>query len=166
MRLLQSHCVHGHELSEGNYYEAKLANGKIRFVCKTCHAKSTKAYENNEHQKAYRKKYYNETRSAFWRRYSVLKAAAKKFKRQFELSLEQYTELVRNGSCSYCGKNLPKMGAGIDRRDNKFGYILENVLACCERCNESKGRLEGLGFEYPRTEELLLELVKKRLMDP
>ncbi len=157
-------CVNDHDLNEVGYYRAELANGTIRYVCKACHAKSTKKYDQlSEKSKARRKQYYTETRSTIWRRFSVLKSTAKKFKRAFELTEESYGALVSPNSCHYCGGTLPEVGCGIDRQDNKLGYVLGNVVPCCESCNEKKGSLEGIGFEYPRTEELLRELIQNRL---
>ncbi len=43
--------------------------------------------------------------------------------------------------CYYCGF-LPDDGSlnGIDRVDSLVGYIQENVVPCCKRCNMAKGR--------------------------
>jgi hypothetical protein len=96
-----------------------------------------------------------------WRRFSILKSTAEKYHRDFTLSQEDYALLVRDNSCFYCSGALPVAGYGVDRQNNKLGYVHGNVVSCCERCNEKKGRLEGLGFTYPRTVELLLELLGK-----
>lgn len=39
------------------------------------------------------------------------------------------------GSCHYCGKSPAK---GVDRRNNKEGYILGNCASCCKHCNLAK----------------------------
>lgn len=39
--------------------------------------------------------------------------------------------------CHYCGR-LPAPVGGIDRKDNSKGYIKENVVACCKKCNRAK----------------------------
>lgn len=71
----------------------------------------------------------------------------------FELTTEQFTELT-SSRCHYCNKlpnrtHLPVAkgiyGAyqynGIDRKDNKQGYIFENCIPACTECNRSKGVL-------------------------
>jgi hypothetical protein len=110
--------------------------------------------------KARRHVYYHKNRNSVRRRYSVLKSTAKKLGRDFTLSQEDYGVLVANNTCHYCGGCLPQAGCGLDRQDNRMGYVHGNVVPCCERCNEHKGSLEGVGFTYPRTVELLMELVK------
>jgi hypothetical protein len=64
----------------------------------------------------------------------------------FELTVEQVASLViRN--CHYCGAAPVQMGSqgglrmirnGIDRKDNSLGYITENTVSCCSRCNFAK----------------------------
>lgn len=66
--------------------------------------------------------------------------------RPFELSLKDFTELLK-GDCFYCGSE-PKsvfmksyynvIYNGIDRRDNNLGYTLDNSVSCCKMCNISK----------------------------
>lgn len=54
------------------------------------------------------------------------------------LSQETYTELT-NMNCYYCDKSLKESnGARLDRIDSNKGYILQNVVPCCKRCNVAK----------------------------
>ncbi len=115
--------------------------------------------DNRSEVKEQRKKFYEETKSTVWRRYSHIKAAAKKLGRDFEITIEDYARFVRNNACFYCGGSLPVAGYGIDRLNNLIGYVFANCVPCCETCNEKKGRLEGLGFQYPRTIQLMMELL-------
>jgi len=65
----------------------------------------------------------------------------------FALGKEQFREIISQ-SCFYCGqKPLSRRGAkydnsfhcnGIDRIENTKGYIFENVVPCCEKCNRMK----------------------------
>jgi len=93
-------------------------------------------------------------RGRFW----SLRGVARKTGRQLEISFEQYQALV-SMPCHYCGAPLSATGYGLDRLDNRFGYTLGNVAPCCWDCNSRKGHLEQIGFIYPRTTELLLELI-------
>lgn len=63
-------------------------------------------------------------------RYAAYKGDAKRYKRCFELTFDEFVSLVTT-SCHYCGAD----GWGIDRKDSSVGYILQNCLPCCSACN-------------------------------
>lgn len=70
-----------------------------------------------------------------------------KLKLDFSLTKEQIRNLIFE-DCFYCGQspnqrqyNHEKMPSnGIDRVNNKIGYIIENCVSCCKRCNTAKGK--------------------------
>ncbi len=52
----------------------------------------------------------------------------------FRLTLVEFEALV-NARCYWCGQ----YGAnGVDRVDNRIGYIASNVVPCCSECNFAK----------------------------
>lgn len=65
----------------------------------------------------------------------------------FSLSREVGLFLLR-GSCFYCGtepsnvmvtnRGSTATYSGIDRVDNTVGYVPDNVVSCCKRCNVAK----------------------------
>ena len=55
----------------------------------------------------------------------------------FTLSLHEFTSIV-NKPCFYCKAYNEKEVHGIDRLNSKAGYILENCVPCCYRCNFMK----------------------------
>lgn len=72
------------------------------------------------------------------------------------LSREQVEDLIKR-SCVYCGtepsnikstKNTiaPLLYNGIDRVDNRIGYVPDNVAPCCAQCNRAKGTLSAAEF--------------------
>lgn len=61
--------------------------------------------------------------------------------RVFALSRDEAYELFRS-PCNYCQQPPSEKLSGIDRVDNRGGYILDNVVACCSRCNFLKGSLD------------------------
>jgi hypothetical protein len=74
----------------------------------------------------------------------------------FILSKEEFRKITQQ-NCYYCGiepkqitKNKNNFGQyiynGIDRIDSSKGYILENVVPCCGRCNEAKLALSQNNF--------------------
>lgn len=64
--------------------------------------------------------------------------------RGIEWAIEKadYFEVIKN-PCRYCGNMLGKPvteGAGLDRLDNEIGYVLSNVVSCCNVCNTIKNK--------------------------
>jgi hypothetical protein len=64
----------------------------------------------------------------------------------FHLSLEDVRSLT-SSNCHYCGigpvatyrKHSQSIKyTGLDRRDNREGYTISNVVPCCKQCNQSK----------------------------
>lgn len=77
--------------------------------------------------------------------YSSLKEAAKKRGLEVELTFDQFLE-IRSGNCTYCNGPLPESCGGLDRIDNDKGYLLDNIVACCRRCNLSKHSMNQIEF--------------------
>jgi hypothetical protein len=93
--------------------------------------------------------------SLLYRYYLRYRLTAKKHKRAFNLTLEEFTELAHS-PCHYCGvetdvKHVSKNkvtvainAMGVDRVDSGGGYELENCVPCCFHCNRMKlDRSEG-----------------------
>jgi hypothetical protein len=86
--------------------------------------------------------------------------------RRLEWSLSDELAIQLMGSnCHYCGCD-PAMHCrgfkfnGIDRKDSKLGYIIDNVLPCCTPCNRAKGRTG-----YQQFQEWLDRLAQYRRPD-
>ena len=62
----------------------------------------------------------------------------------WQLTHEQVHGLIIQ-KCYYCGQ-VPRLFGGIDRRDNKQGYHIDNAVPCCSRCNMMKGKLSPRDF--------------------
>lgn len=74
------------------------------------------------------------------RRLSTARSLAKKRGFEWALTLEQYSEIIKN-PCYYCANKLGapvQKGSGLDRLDCKIGYVIDNVVSCCEFCNVVK----------------------------
>ena len=86
---------------------------------------------------------------AFNTLYYKYKQAAKRRDVDFNISKEQFAELIKK-SCHYCGTPPNKkffqdrcddifvIYNGIDRVDNEIGYHDFNCVACCTVCNSMK----------------------------
>lgn len=88
---------------------------------------------------------------------------------QWGIELEKAARIM-SLPCHYCGtppkavckhpsskKNHLVLRNGIDRANNKLGYIPDNVVPCCKTCNSAKSDLSEAEFE-----EWMNNLVKHR----
>ncbi|MBX9636964.1 MAG: hypothetical protein K2Q45_05375 [Nitrosomonas sp.] len=70
--------------------------------------------------------------------FSKYKKDAKAKERAFELSKDEFKNIVSK-SCYLCGQKSSESHLnGIDRVDSKYGYIEGNVMTCCFHCNNLK----------------------------
>jgi hypothetical protein len=79
--------------------------------------------------------------------YAKYKNNAKRKDNIFQLSLDQFVKIIHK-PCAYCGGSANENGRkyghkvyycnGIDRKDSKLGYIQENCVPCCSKCNYAK----------------------------
>ena len=76
-----------------------------------------------------------------------IKVAQKKHLDNF-ISYDDFVLLTNITECHYCGSfiNWTKYNTDvnnsayhIDRKDNKKGYIFDNIVVCCVECNRAKG---------------------------
>jgi len=80
---------------------------------------------------------------------------------EWNLTFDEWFALISR-NCYYCNGSVGETGCGLDRLYYKQGYAIGNVVPCCKICNFKKGILERLGFTYPRTVELLKELLETK----
>jgi 5-methylcytosine-specific restriction endonuclease McrA len=126
-----------------------------------------------KHSKEYSKNYYR-THKKWWYdwqkeynkttkgKFTILRHAAKKRGVEITLTFEEFSEIVRSGICHYCSEpSYTDCGYGVDRVDNRLGYIPDNCVPCCTSCNRKKGALELAGFFGLRAVELLKELLER-----
>lgn len=95
---------------------------------------------------AYQKYYDNLRRSDPEYKLPVVKRLAKRRNILWEISDEMAIKLFKE-ECHYC--NLPARldyCNGIDRVDNNKGYIVNNVVPCCQACNYMKNTMNKQNF--------------------
>lgn len=77
------------------------------------------------------------------------KTKASDRKIEFSISDDEFFALIVQ-NCSYCKRPPHRVAAqgksrftcnGVDRVDNRLGYVAGNVVPCCGRCNHAKGAL-------------------------
>lgn len=95
-----------------------------------------------DQRRAYHLKYYAENSArlkarhdSYKGKYNRLKNSAKWRGLVFDISFEQYLDVIKEASCIYCDSTLPPRGYGLDRIDSLVGYIVGNVVPCCKICN-------------------------------
>lgn len=78
--------------------------------------------------------------------YSYYTYSSKKRNKEFQLTKEQFQEIIEN-DCYLCGNpNSDINNNGIDRLDNEIGYILGNCRPCCSSCNYMKRDYRMIDF--------------------
>ncbi len=65
------------------------------------------------------------------------KVNAKKRNLAWNLTKEEYATLIASNECHYCNQPLPKMGYGLDRKNNEDRYDSKTAVPCCTRCNRA-----------------------------
>lgn len=128
------------------FHKIKAGKFGVRSVCIECRKVEGQQYRNKPHVKQLNKDYYSNNKEEIRARLNIyrmtlvgqyheyLKSARK---RNYEFSLtKEDCEKFYNTQCYYCNNQIN--GLGIDRIDNDKGYILNNVVPCCYRCNIMK----------------------------
>ena len=105
-----------------------LVNGTQSCGCRVAHPFSTKP-ELRPYEATYRTLLY-----ANRNRYNVY------------LTYDEFLKFTEMKVCHYCGDALHWQewadnngGYKLDRKDNDFGYSVDNCVPCCTRCNIGKG---------------------------
>lgn len=102
---------------------------------------------------------------AIWRRkyrrtkgrFTYIKSHSLRRGKTWSLSKEEYNSII-SLPCFYCGlENDVVAGVGIDRLNNKFGYIADNVVSCCSMCNYTRGN------RFTTDEMKLIGIIIKRI---
>ena len=62
----------------------------------------------------------------------------------WDLNRKQASRIVSN-PCHYCGTESDPRGLG--RVDNREGYVLSNVVSCCDRCSSARDAIGPEPFE-------------------
>lgn len=95
--------------------------------------------------KAKRKSFGYSARNKVMKKYE---AQARYRNLEWELSIEKFNEITKQ-DCYYCGREPSQIARlkgcngeyvynGIDRLDNKKGYVIGNCVPCCGVCNKAK----------------------------
>lgn len=125
------------EKPEDEFYEnrAKKLDGStyvsLRTECRLCTDARTREYHRD-----------NRDRVIF----NNCKKASKSRGIPFSLTREQIKRLIES-PCRYCGDSRPEK-IGLDRVENRVGYVITNVVPCCVRCNTMKRDMPYEAWEF------------------
>ena len=118
------------------FFKNKKTSTGLSSWCKVCTTEYNRKYllkskVDPAAKKAHAKAYKQTSRGAYVnRRYRALYT-----KHEFTLTYGEFMMFWQK-PCYYC--NDPVRFVGLDRVDNTKGYVLSNVVSCCETCNRMK----------------------------
>ena len=73
-------------------------------------------------------------------RYRLLRYNARRLGVALQIDFDTYAELISQ-PCAYCGFPLAETGRGLDRKEPRGDYTVENVVPSCGECNAFKNAL-------------------------
>jgi hypothetical protein len=111
----------------------KAAPDGLQGWCRQCMREYGKLYDRNRP---------SNRGTAFQRTWYAYRNNSKVRKIPFHLERSLFEDLITD-NCLYCGAE-PKPINGVDRVNNKIGYVYGNVVTACTKCNFAK---RHMGFE-------------------
>jgi len=74
-----------------------------------------------------------------------------------DITFEQFLEFTNISECHYCNSPIVWKKSGsrtynLDRKDNNKGYLLNNLVVCCYKCNKGKREIYTYEEWYGMTE--------------
>jgi len=118
---------------EKTIYRINLKRKRKQVIKRLNQILSIRLYGRPVKKKKITRYYYNLNPVKY--KYYSYKSRAKTRGKEWKLSYNVFKELWQK-SCYYCGSEIKTIG--IDRVDNSKGYILNNIVPCCETCNKAK----------------------------
>jgi len=89
---------------------------------------------------------YHKKRPFEWL-YNILLYTANKSGRICNITYDEFLKFTEINNCHYCNRIIKwnsyskygcSVGYHLDRKNNKIGYIAENCVVCCDKCNVGK----------------------------
>lgn len=124
-------------VKDGKYFE--MSPEKRKYHRDNARKNYHKRAEYNRKQKAEYRRKFPELHS-----WSVYTWGARARKMEFTLTKEDFFGIIKR-DCVYCGAK-PSLLNGVDREDNKKGYVKDNCVPCCAICNHMKHTLSVQDF--------------------
>jgi hypothetical protein len=114
--------------------------------------RSKKSYESRKHLESFKatkeeyvkrnytkiKEYKQKWSQSVEGKYCSYKSSAASREISFDLTMEEFNNFWQ-APCAYCGDEINTIG--LDRIHNQNGYSMNNILSCCQICNQAKNKL-------------------------
>ena len=125
-----------------------LSHTALRYSATTC---------GHDRGNAHRKRVEPLAEPVVMRVFNTYQMSAQKKGHVWGLTFDEFHILIRQ-PCFYCGMEPSERTIyigngkkeltmnGIDRMDNREGYVLSNVMPCCKECNYAKKEMEYGAF--------------------
>jgi len=117
-----SDCRRIFKLNNNNFYKNKGCSTGYDHRCKEC----VRLHGLSPRIKYYQYEYSAERRGI-----------------EFDITYKEFLEYWGK-ECYYCGDKIKTIG--LDRIDNSEGYIRNNIMSSCYKCNKLKGTSDGKEF--------------------
>jgi len=139
--------------SKSDFGKDKSRKDGLRYICKQCANEYNKNFSKTAEQKEHKRKYaikYRKTSETYKKycdtpnyAYTQYKASSKTRKLLFDITFEDFLTFWRI-PCYYCNDSIETIG--LDRIDSSKGYIINNIVSCCTKCNYMKRDLNKEDF--------------------
>lgn len=127
---------------KADFYHPASLKGKPQSNCVQCIAQIEKEYKKTDKGREKRRRNW----AKYWAkhkddpmscvRFTRAEASATRNGKSWDLLPDEYVNLIMQ-NCMYCNHNVGT-GTGLDRINNDLGYIIDNVVPCCEECNTAR----------------------------
>lgn len=145
-KIIDKILIHTKKCNQTKYICENIYNGSLKYMDGSSlirQDKRVKEKSKEDRQRGLRNYLYNSAKNG-----------AIKRKHEFNLSFEEFNEII-SGKCYYCGEEpceadseiiikrgdthqYPIRYNGIDRLNPKLGYFIDNCVPCCKKCNYMK----------------------------
>ena len=131
-------CFKCGELKDtSEFYKDRARKDGLQSYCKKCElVQKQEYYAKNPATKVKNIAYHKKREKSFHGKYLRYKHEAKVRDLEFNLSEGEFAAIISQ-PCYYCGE-LQENFNGVDRVNNKKGYIKGNCAPCCKVCNIMK----------------------------
>ena len=120
-------------LEKINFIKNKKSVNELTLTCINCRKENSN--QNSKRNKEHRK---NFCRKSINIQYSEYVKNAKNRNIEFDITKEQYINIINN-PCKYCNTiDKDKGFNGLDRLNSNLNYTINNVVSCCIMCNYMK----------------------------